>query len=96
MILTHDQQELETANKLLFDEIQKYRMSTYMQYVMLAIGITIGIGIGYLFQSAVSLGFFAFYKRSGLDDLAKERFKEAGFDDLVVDEILMPSYEYNH
>lgn len=96
MILTHDQEELKAANKLLFDEKMKYNSNTYMQWVMLIVGITIGIGLGWLAQEAISSSFFAFYKRDGVDKMAEERYGNRTFNDLLVDELLIPSYEYNH
>ena len=66
-----------------------------MRFIYLAIGLTVGFGIGFCFAEFISIGFYAFYQRSGLDETVKARFKDAKYSDLLVDEILLPSFEYN-
>ena len=54
-----------------------------------------GSAIGFALAEFISIGFFAFYQRSGLDRTVKEIFQNATYSDLIVDEIFLPSFEYN-
>ena len=62
----------------------------------MAVGITIGCGLGWVLQEGISSSLYAFYDREGVDKMALERYGNRTFDDLLVDELLIPSYEYNH
>ena len=67
-----------------------------MKWILVIIGITIGCVFGWFSSLTISNSFYAFYKREGLDKTVEDRFGDARFTDLIVDELLMPSYEFNH
>ena len=55
------------------------------------IGVMLAVPIQLVLPSLV----YAKYDRSGLDMLANYRFGDMTFDDVQVDELMIPAYEYN-
>ena len=65
-------------------------------YLCTFTGLVIGSTLGFGLQEFISYGFYAFFDRNGLEKAVERHFGDATYEDLVVDELLTPSFEYSY
>jgi hypothetical protein len=86
---------LQNAKILLqFEEIKLSR-SRHKIYLWCLFTFTISFLVFWELMDTVNFLNHSLYHRSGLDNQLQAKFGDANFNDLVVDDIFIPSFEYN-
>lgn len=95
LILTNDELMIDKAYVLLHSEMYRYKNGYFKKWMCLAFGLVLSsvfiLPTIYLLQTLL----FAKYDRSGMEDVARDEFTTTTFDQLAVDELLIPSFEFN-
>jgi hypothetical protein len=60
----------------------KYRRNTFKKWVLMTLGITIGVILSPLTITASSKLGYSFYKRDGLDNALESNFRNKTFNDI--------------
>jgi patatin-like phospholipase/acyl hydrolase len=95
LVLLSNEQQLNRAYTILYHERQKYRRNIFKKWICLAIGLTIGLLLSFPMLILFEAIGFSFYNREGLDGALQERFGDAGFSNLNVDELMIAAFEFN-
>ena len=64
-------------------------------WLVLSIGLIVCLSLAFIIAKVLVFIHNAFYDRSGLENVTKQRFGENTFDDIVQDELLISSFEFN-
>lgn len=82
--------------KSLKDEHIHYQENTYKKYLMLWLGITLGLILGYKVPFYYNKLANPSYIRGGLDEKMSEILGETHIKDVLSDEVLIVAYDYNN
>lgn len=91
----------DKAYVLLYSEIYRYKNGYFKKWMCMALGLILGTVIMLPIVIQLPNLFFAWYDRSGLEEVAKSKFIDTNtgrnltFDDIIVDDLLIPSFEWN-
>jgi len=80
--LTNDAEQVERAYQLLTDDMESYKAGAFKRWYCMGCGIIVGILLAVPLQVALPFLVYAKYDRSGLDNVAKEKFGDMTFDDV--------------
>jgi patatin-like phospholipase/acyl hydrolase len=86
---------IDKAYILLYSEMYRYKSGYFKKWMCLTLGLIIGSCLIYPTISTLQFLLYAKYDRSGMDSVLQEKFTNLTFNDIAVDELLIPSYEFN-
>ena len=95
MVLLNDVKEIEKAFVLCHNEMRQYKRDYFKMWLMVILGILLGFVVSPLTFKAVELLGMGAFDRSGLDTLVHDFLGELDWDDIIVDDLLVTTFEYN-
>jgi len=95
MILTANIDELDNAFALLNGERTKYKNNKFKMWVLTIVGVLIGTCLTPLALNIWEICGWALFDRSGLDQLALDKLGTNGWDNILSNDLIITSYEYN-
>lgn len=95
MVLMNDSKEIEKAFVILNNEMRQYKKDYFKMWLMVFLGIVIGLVLSPLTFKAIEILGMGVFDRSGLDKLTKDFIGDYGWDDILVDDLLVNTFEFN-
>jgi len=95
MIATNNDDQLVKAQALLMKQMSNLKRNAFKRWIVTAVGFILACILS-IFTNwiATKLG-LSLYNRSGLDKALTHYFGNATFDDIIQNELLVNSYEFN-
>ena len=80
---------------MLGHEELEYKNNYFKMWLVMVVGLIIGLILSPLVVTLASLSGHSFYKRDGLDQKLLEYIGDNTFDDIAIDDLVIASYDYN-
>lgn len=87
--------QLDEARLLLNRERTKYKNNYFKMWVLTVIGVVLGVVITPVALDIWEFLGWAMFDRSGLDKLSLEKLGNNGWDNILQDDLIITSYEFN-
>ena len=94
LILSNNENQIEKAFYLLHDAKRKYKKNMFKMWIYTIVGVIVGSIVAPFTLKFYGLLGFAYYDRSGLDELTQKYIGDVGWNQVLAD-LFIASYDYN-
>ena len=95
MVLMNDIKEIEKAQIILNNEMRQYKRDYFKMWLLVILGILIGLVVNPLTFRLIEILGMGVFDRSGLDSLVSDFLGELTWSDIIVDDLLVNTFEFN-